>query len=154
MFVVAIVWLLPKQSSVSCQGFEIQSLCPPQVKRRSLMVWFLYYLDVHVSMIYGRNDKDDELNLDELNLKCHGLLKQAFWSILYYGHLELSCYQIVQNNSKSLNSQKGSLNLNGEAELAWEFHPLRRRVSCFGHSIDSWGLDQALPSPGSLFSPA
>ena len=43
------------------------------------MVWFLYYLDVHVSMINGRNYKDDELkNLDELNLKCHGLLKQAF----------------------------------------------------------------------------
>ena len=31
-----------------------------------------------MSMIYGRNDKDDELNLGELNLKCHGLLKQAF----------------------------------------------------------------------------
>lgn len=43
------------------------------------MVRFLYYLDVHVSMICGTNDKDDELkNLGELKLKCHGLLKQAF----------------------------------------------------------------------------
>lgn len=63
-----------------CQGFEIQSLCPPQVKSEKLDGEVSVLFDVHVSMIYGRNDKDDEVkNLNELRtFKCHSLLKHTF----------------------------------------------------------------------------